>query len=925
MGCLAHEDSLLAIENSANRPYVFLSYASSDRTRAIQIADLLEARGVSVWVDRRSITGGTSWSAEIVRGIEGCAALLVLLSPASVASPNVQQEVQLAWESRRPILPLLWEPVQLPEALRYALAGRQWVEVLDHPQEDWLPLVLRALDAVGLGAQERGADLLPRRGEDLGASTPAIAALAGETSSSAPQPSPSTPPNNLPAPLTSFIGRTKEVAEVTRLLESARLVTLTGAGGCGKTRLAIQVARGVLERFPAGVWLIELAALTDDSVVPATVLRVLGLRSVPGQSALETLADYLRERTALLVVDNCEHLIGACASLVGTLLGACPRLTVLATSRELLGVSGEVTYRVPSLGVPDPREVADVAELRASEAVRLFVERVAAVQPGFTVTSQNARAVGQICQRLDGIPLAIELAAAWARGLSVEQIAARLGDRFRLLTGGSRTALRRQQTLRAAVDWSYELLSGSERKMLRRLAVFSGGWSLEAAEDVCGDLTLDPDDPVAAEDVLDLLLQLVDKSLVLVDEQGGTTRYRFLEMIRQYAEEKLLESGEAVTYRDRQRDWCLGLAEAAAPHLAEADPVSWLDRLEAEHDNLRAALAWCEGQNPEIGLTLAGYLGWFWFLRGYYVQGRRWLETMLQQAPPDTAPEIRARAPFHLGEITVYLADYETSQSALEESVTIYRSLRWSRELGWALIFLGFGLALATGRRDVERAITSLEQAVAALRDVGDPAGESLATSILMFSKMLLRLGISPPETPESAVRMAIQSGHKLAIAWALFIHGVAGEDDVKRLERSLALFDDLGDPWMIAVLHLNIGMTAILRMDLALARRHLRDGLRLGQRLRIQTAISSHLLGWAMVAAIAGDTIRAARLHGAAIGVDPELERGLGAGASDRRQSSLTIARASLGDEAFEQAWAEGLAMSPDEAVAYALEEAAE
>ena len=334
--------------------------------------------------------------------------------------------------------------------------------------------------------------------------------------------------HNLPAQLTNFIGRDHEIAELLRLVASTRLLTLTGAGGCGKTRLALELAAHAANRFPDGVWVVELAALSDSSLVTQTVASVLDVREGPNRTICAALSGYVRDRQILLVLDNCEHLITACAQLADALLRAAPRLSILATSREGLGITGETIWRVPSLSVPDPPHAACAETLRQYDAVRLFLERSAAVDPEFSVTKANAAMVAQVCHRIDGIPLAIELAAARLNVLSIEQINARLNDRFRLLTGGSRTAVARQRTLEATVDWSYDLLSDSERRLLRRLSVFAGGWTIDAAEDVSTG------EGIERTEVLDLLSRLVDKSLVNVDNDiDGSRRYRFLETVRQ--------------------------------------------------------------------------------------------------------------------------------------------------------------------------------------------------------------------------------------------------------------------------------------------------------------------------------------------------------------------------------------------------------
>jgi predicted ATPase/class 3 adenylate cyclase len=436
--------------------------------------------------------------------------------------------------------------------------------------------------------------------------------------------------HNLPAQWTRFIGREQAMAEVKRLLTGSRLLTLTGVGGSGKTRLALQVAADLLEEYADGVWLVELASLADPALVPRIVAATLGLREDPGRSPTQTLLEHLRRRAVLLLLDNCEHLLLACAQLAEDVLRGCPQLRLLATSREGLGIMGEQTYVVPSLSLPDPRQLPPLDRLQEFEAVQLFADRAALSRPAFAVTPGNAGAVAQVCHRLDGIPLAIELAAR-VKVLPVEQLAERIDEMYRLLTRGSRTALPRQQTLRALIDWSYDLLSEKERALLRRMSVFAGGWTLAAAEAVCAG------DGIAAVEMLGLLAQLVEKSLVQPEEPGscaergcGEVRYRLLETVRQYARERLLEVGEAAAVRGQHRDWCLSLAERAEPMLTGPEQDEWHERLEREHDNLRAALEWCvESGEAEAGLRLAGALWWFWQVGGYLGEGRERLEKLL--------------------------------------------------------------------------------------------------------------------------------------------------------------------------------------------------------------------------------------------------------------------------------------------------------
>lgn len=427
-------------------------------------------------------------------------------------------------------------------------------------------------------------------------------------------------PNNLPIQLTSFIGREKEIAQIKSLVEHNRLVTLTGSGGVGKTRHALQVGAEVLDGFIDGVWLIELAPVSSPELVPQALASVLGVRQDQGRPLMTALQDHLQSKTILLLLDNCEHLLEAGAQLADELLHACPHLKILVSSREALGMAGEVSFRVPSLALPDAQHLPSLERLTQYDSVRLFIERAVAVKSDFIVANHNAPAVAQICSRLDGIPLAIELAAARLKGLSAEQISERLDDRFRLLTGGNRTALPRQQTLRAMIEWSYDLLSEAERVLMRRLAVFVGDWTLEAAESVCAqpessadslvplELTSAPvpealaqaGQAISKSEVMDLLLRLVDKSLIVPEERGGQARYHMLETIREFAHAKMLESGEEAWLHLRHLEFFLKFAEQAEARLSSAEPLVWLHQLGAEYENLQSALTWARAAGSAL-------------------------------------------------------------------------------------------------------------------------------------------------------------------------------------------------------------------------------------------------------------------------------------------------------------------------------------
>ena len=516
-------------------------------------------------------------------------------------------------------------------------------------------------------------------------------------------------PDNLPLQLTSFVGRERELAEAACLLLTTRLLTLTGAGGSGKTRLALEVASQLLKGFPGGAWLVELAALSDPELVPQVTASTFGVREAPGLDLTEMLVDTLKPRHVLIVLDNCEHLIEACAQLAEKLLRACPRLRILATSREPLRIAGELIWLVPGLSLPDLGQLRRTESLLRYEAVQLFTERAKAVLPTFEVRVDNAAALAQVCRRLDGMPLAIELAAARVRVLSVEQIASRLDDSLRLLAGGHRTDLERHQTLKATLDWSLDLLSERERRSFRRLAVFAGGFSLEAAEAVCAGEGIEQDE------VLDRLTALVDRSLLIVDKQPGRApRYRLLEPIRQYSEEKLRSSGEEAIVHKRHRDWYLALALAADAKLRGPEQVVWVDRLETEHDNLRAALAWSqqEPEGVEPGLQLATSLYLFWQMRGYLSEGRRWLEIMLfrgSQAPA----ALRARALSAAGLLAIISGDFAQARAFWEQSLAIYQDQADTGRIGLVLMYLAY---LAQHERDFSHAASLAGQSLSLQR-----------------------------------------------------------------------------------------------------------------------------------------------------------------------------------------------------------------
>ena len=505
--------------------------------------------------------------------------------------------------------------------------------------------------------------------------------------------------SNLPVQLTSFVGREAELTQLRELLAQNRVVTLTGAGGAGKTRLAVQVAAQLADEFDDGVWYVDLAPITDPELVAVTVARALGLPDQPGRSTMDSLLRFVRDRQMLVVLDNCEHLLDASAELVVAVLSGAARLTLLATSREAIGLAGEVSWRVPSLSLAD-------------DAIELFTDRARHARPGFAVSDDNAAAVTEICRRLDGLPLAIELAAARVRALSLNEILDSLHDRFRLLTGGARTAVRRQQTLRASVDWSHALLTGPERVLFRRLAVFLGGFDLDAAQFVCGGTD------VERYQVLDQLTLLVDKSLVVADDRGGRTRYRLLETVRQYALEKLGESSEADAVRSRHRDYYTALA-AAVDVPAGSDYEQRLEQAETEIDNLRAAFGWSrENSDTELALQLASSLQPLWLARGRTREGLAWFDAALADLDaqhPGVAATVRARALADRALLAAHMGAADSLDQA-QQALALAREVDDPALLARALSSCGFIAAF----NNPEVARRYVAEAIELARVVGD-------------------------------------------------------------------------------------------------------------------------------------------------------------------------------------------------------------
>jgi non-specific serine/threonine protein kinase len=648
------------------------------------------------------------------------------------------------------------------------------------------------------------------------------------------------PLTHLPEQLTRFIGREDEIADVKRLVASTRLLTLTGPGGCGKTRLAIAVADRLATSptFEHGAWFIGLAGLDDPLAIPQTVAEVIGVPEATDQPLLESLADFLQRKRCLLILDNCEHLLSACAEVAQTLLEVCPHLHILATSREPLNLPGETVWLVPSLSLPDSPHPPLLERLAESEAIQLFVARAGAALPGFALNEANAATVEQICRGLDGIPLAIELAAARVKLLDVAQIAARLDDTLQLLTRGSRAAAPRHQTMRAALDWSFHLLSPREQALFQRLAVFAGGFTLETVEAVCADESAGrpPDtETLSVSDVLDVLADLVDKSLALTEERtaGEAVRYRLLEPIRQYALDRLRKAGAEAAARDRHLACFIDLAERAEPKLKGEAQLLWLRRLDKEHDNLRAALAW-SARDPSravAGLRLAKALHYFWHLRGYWSEGRRWLEGAI--ANYDAHADVQSKS-----------SDLILARAIVAHAWLVY----YQRDYGGMGGLLERGLALA--------------------RTLDDPVTVAYALGLQAALVSYAGDNTAAHRLSEASLASARRSGDRWVIAWAGRVHGTLlyyeGEEAAAQavLEESRTLFREAGDQRSIAAHANQMGIITANAGALDAARGLFEEALAIGTALddkELQISVSSNL---ANLAQLQGDAARAAEVH---------------------------------------------------------------
>jgi non-specific serine/threonine protein kinase len=722
---------------------------------------------------------------------------------------------------------------------------------------------------------------------------------------------------NLPHFLQSFIGRERELAEIRQLLPGTRLLTLTGTGGIGKTRLALQAAAELRDAYPDGVWFVDLAPLVDPGLVPSALAQVIGVKESAGQPLVKTLSDHLRPLNVLLVLDSCEHVLDACARLAGALLRESGGTTLVATSREPLRIGAERVYPLGALPLPDPQ--GDAHSIAQSDSVRLFVDRARYHRPSFDLQDQRARAVAEICVRLDGIPLALELAAARMAALPVEQIVRLLDQRFRLLASGSRSDLPRHQTLCALLDWSYELLDEEERQVFARLSVFAGGWTLGAAEAVgAGEV-------IAKGDVVYLLIALVEKSLVVADDDGD--RYRMLETVREYARDKLVMSGNSNAVRERHRNFFLALAVNADPNLAGPEQGTWLQRLEDEYDNLRSALEYCLGaaSGSDAGLRLCAALHWFWIMRGYRAEGLDWCERVLGIEAVDKRTPERAMALEAAGILAYHLGDFPVAGAYHEDSLAIARELSDEKGMARAAISLG-DLRLRQG--DPVAAKAMCEEALAISRNLADPWLTQQSLNGLgnvagsmgehRMAQSLYEESLAIARKRADRVRIAILLNN---LGYGAFLQGEYSAARARH-EESLTIRRELKDPGGIAYSLSGLGDVALQQGDYSAAGVFVREALSLRRELGDKMGIVELLEKQAAVIGAIANPLHAAHIGGAAERLREEIGFPLTTDERLHHDRHMAAVRAALGDDAaFNRAWQEGRGISPEQAIELALD----
>ena len=922
----------MTVAPARDHPYVFVSYASVDRERVLSLVRDVQGSGIPAWVDQADITGGVSYGPEITSGIKEATALVLMCSAASLASRNVRQEIQLAWRFERPILPVLLEAVTFPDELVYWLEGAQWIETYGASRDNWLDKLRRALFQHGFRATVRPVD---------SASTSAIE-----------QPPPR-PAGNLPDNPEPLLGRDQEVRRLQALLSNGRLTTITGPGGAGKTRLAMEVASRTAPAYPQGVWLIDASADRSAVELERTIAATLGVVEGPGESTLDALARHLGEYVVLLVIDNLEQIADAREAL-DRLSECCIGLRLICTSRAATRSRAELVFPISGLSIPTGDSSMLAVDVAQNPAVALFVARAQRARPEFALSDANAAAIAAICARLDGLPLAIELAAARARMLPPAAILERLESSLNLLTRGGSAISGRQSALRSTIAWSYDLLSPEAQRAFRTLAVFSGGGAVPAAEAVIG-----------TADALDALDDLVDQSLLRLDDSTGDEeqlRIRMLETIREFAAEQLSESGADAATRDAHAAWYLALAEDAASALDTGADTRVLDGLEFDHANLRAALRWLALQSNETrpydDLRLANALWRFWWIRGHLGEGLETLQASVARrsgAPaairaqalisaavlaegsgkPESAASmldeaivlagfandqsLLARAIDGRGTVAEGQGDYESAMSRYQEALAVYRELANERGVAATLHHLSSAATLQGLYDDAKRYAT---EALAIWRELGELQSISYTLQQLGILTFLDGDYDGAVRTYEECVAIAETLDDKVGLGNALLNLGSAMEmnGDLAgakgTLERSLAILAEVGDEGGVGYVEYLLGHVARANGEVGAARLRLLHGLEKLSRVGDRASVALVLETLAGVELDSGNPEHAARLMGAA-----ERERTeTGAALPASRRDEVQHDRAGLGDaltgDHLARAFADGRSLAIDDLI---------
>jgi len=837
---------------------VFISYSSKDIDVATAVCKRLETDGIPCWMAPRDIEPGTPYGDAIIDALNVAHLMVLVFSAHSNESPQVEREVERAVSKGITVIPFRIENPPLSKTMEYFISVSHWLEAETGPLDGHLVRLSTAVHDT-LAQIVSGVGVMP---------SPPHSQAAPSTAA----------PNNLPQSVTSFIGRDGVIDEALDLIEGARVLTLVGPGGTGKTRLSIELARHLLGQFPDGVWQVELAPVTDPALVPQTVLAALSVQEVLGRPVTDIICDYARSRKLLLVLDNCEHLITACARFALTLTTNCQNVYIIATSREALDIQGEVLFRVPTLTLP-PVTVETADELMQYEAAKLFVERAKASHPEFVLTADHVKSVADICRRLDGIPLALELAAARVKAMPVDQIASHLDQAFRLLTGGTRGSVPRHQTLREMVDWSYDLLTDTERTFFNRLSVFNGLFTLDAAQNVCSDANIDE------WQVLDLLTELVDKSLVEYRDQGGEGRYVLLETMRQYGFEKLCGSGEDVDAgRSRHRDWFVGLSSKATIELRGPDQRRWLELLDAEYGNVRSALDWSlREQDADKALDMCTNMSLFWLIRGYMTEGIDWLEQSLKL--PDAGQSIkRVGALNSLALLWHWHGNGARAKELSEEIITLSRPIGEKRFLSLALTMLA---VLDMDNAEFEHAADYCEEGIVLAQEAGD----NWTYLVALHFRGFLAMFRGDLDRAESVLTECIEIGRKF------------------------------GDYLLVAHSTQGLAGTLLRKGDLDQAKALFLESLKDNEMLRYRRGMAESLDGLAQVSLRQGDAVRAAELFGAVEALQQAINIPRQLCDVPDYDRAVADVRAALSPVDFVDAWDRGRALSMEQAMAYARE----